>query len=115
MTYWLDGEKCLEVIINEAKRYVATGYDEETGELVLKFVNATEEPYATSVRIVNSGKVHRQGKVTVLSSSDPEDENTLDEPQRVYPEESVFNGFGKEFNYTFEPWSFTVLRIKAEK
>ena len=115
LAYWLDGKKCLEVIINEAKRYVVTGYDEETGELVVKFVNATAEPYATSVSIANSGRIQRQGKVTVLSSSDPEDENTLDEPRRVYPEESVFNRFGKEFDYTFEPWSFTVLRIKADK
>lgn len=113
LSYWLDGKKCLESVINEARRYVVTGYDESAGELVLKFVNATAEPYTTSVDISNSGKVYKKGRVVVLSSSDPEIENTLDEPRRVYPSESVYTGFGKKFKYTFEPWSFTILRVKV--
>ena len=94
-TYSLDGKPMLETAIENIQRYVVSGYDENTGELIV-----------TSVK--------RKGKVVTLTSADPKDENTLDDPKRVFPRESTFNKFSGQFDYTFEPWSFTVLRIKAE-
>ena len=103
-----------ETAIENIQRYVVSGYDENTGELIVKFVNATKEPFSTSVNLQNVTSVKRKGKVVTLTSADPKDENTLDDPKRVFPRESTFNKFSGQFDYTFEPWSFTVLRIKAE-
>ena len=58
--------------------------------------------------------IEPSGRVVTLSAQNPADENTLDEPKKVFPRESTYNGFSEKFDYTFEPWSFTVLRIKAE-
>ena len=113
-TYSLDGKQMLETAIENIQRYVVSGYDENTGELIVKFVNATKEPFSTSVDLQNVTSVKRKGKVVTLTSADPKDENTLDDPKRVFPRESTFNKFSGQFDYTFEPWSFTVLRIKAE-
>ena len=113
-TYSLDGKQMLETAIENIHRYVVSGYDENTGELIVKFVNATKEPFSTSVNLQNVTSVKRKGKVVTLTSADPKDENTLDDPKRVFPRESTFNKFSGQFDYTFEPWSFTVLRIKAE-
>ena len=113
-TYSLDGKQMLETAIENIQRYVVSGYDENTGELIVKFVNATTEPFSTSVNLQNVTSVKRKGKVVTLTSADPKDENTLDDPKRVFPRESTFNKFSGQFDYTFEPWSFTVLRIKAE-
>ena len=113
-TYSLDGKQMLETAIENIQRYVVSGYDENTGELIVKFVNATKEPFSTSVNLQNVTSVKRKGKVITLTSADPKDENTLDDPKRVFPRESTFNKFSGQFDYTFEPWSFTVLRIKAE-
>lgn len=113
-TYSLDGKQMLETTIENIQRYVVSGYDENTGELIVKFVNATKEPFSTSVNLQNVTSVKRKGKVVTLTSADPKDENTLDDPKRVFPRESTFNKFSEQFDYTFEPWSFTVLRIKAE-
>ena len=113
-TYSLDGKQMLETAIENIQRYVVSGYDENTGELIVKFVNATEEPFTTSINLQNVTSVERKGKVVTLTSADPKDENTLDDPKRVFPRESTFNKFSGQFDYTFEPWSFTVLRIKAE-
>ena len=113
-TYSLDGKQMLETAIENIQRYVVSGYDENTGELIVKFVNATKEPFSTSVNLQNVTSVKRKGKVVTLTSADPKDENTLDDPKRVFPRESTFNKFSGQFDYTFEPWSFTVLRIKAE-
>ena len=113
-TYSLDGKQMLETAIENIQRYVVSGYDENTGELIVKFVNATKEPFSTSVNLQNVTSVKRKGKVVTLTSADPKDENTLDDPKRAFPRESTFNKFSGQFDYTFEPWSFTVLRIKAE-
>ena len=113
-TYSLDGKQMLETAIENIQRYVVSGYDENTGELIVKFVNATKEPFSTSVNLQNVTSVKRKGKVVTLTSADPKDENTLDDPKRVFPRESTINKFSGQFDYTFEPWSFTVLRIKAE-
>ena len=113
-TYSLDGKQMLETAIENIQRYVVSGYDENTGELIVKFVNATKEPFSTSVNLQNVTSVKRKGKVVTLTSADPKDENTLDDPKRVFPRESTFNKFSGQFDYTFEPWSSTVLRIKAE-
>ena len=113
-TYSLDGKQMLETAIENIQRYVVSGYDENTGELIVKFVNATKEPFSTSVNLQNVTSVKRKGKVVTLTSADPKDENTLDDPKRVFPRERTFNKFSGQFDYTFEPWSFTVLRIKAE-
>ena len=113
-TYSLDGKQMLETAIENIQRYVVSGYDENTGELIVKFVNATKEPFSTSVNLQNVTSVKRKGKVVTLTSADPKDENTLDDPKRVFPRESTFNKFSGQFDYTFEPWAFTVLRIKAE-
>ena len=113
-TYSLDGKQMLETTIENIQRYVVSGYDESTGELIVKFVNATEEPFTTSINLQNVTSVERKGKVVTLTSNDPKDENTLDDPKKVFPRESTYNGFSERFDYTFEPWSLTVLRIKAE-
>ena len=113
-TYYLDGKQMLETTIENIQRYVVSGYDESTGELIVKFVNATEEPFTTSINLQNVTSVERKGKVVTLTSNDPKDENTLDDPKKVFPRESTYNGFSERFDYTFEPWSLTVLRIKAE-
>lgn len=113
-TYFLDGKQMLTTTIEHIQRYVVTGYDEKTGELIIKFVNATEDPFTTSINLKNVTSIKHKGQVVTLTSANPKDENTLDEPKKVFPQESTYNGFSKKFNYTFEPWSFTVLRIKAE-
>lgn len=113
-TYYLDGKQMLETTIENIQRYVVSGYDENAGELIVKFVNATEEPFTTSINLQNVTSVERKGKVVTLTSNDPKDENTLEDPKKVFPRESTYNGFSERFDYTFEPWSLTVLRIKAE-
>lgn len=114
-TYSLDGKRMLEVRIEQSRQYVVSGYDETTGEEVIKFVNATEKPFTAGIELAGAESVGRTGKAIVLTSGDPSDENSLDNPGKVVPEERVYKGFSDRFTYTFDPWSFTVLRIKVQK
>ncbi len=114
-TYSLDGKRMLEARIEQSRQYVVSGYDETTGEEVIKFVNATEKPFTAGIELTGAESVGRTGKAIVLTSGDPSDENSLDNPEKVVPEERVYKGFSERFTYTFDPWSFTVLRIKVQK
>lgn len=113
-TYYLDGKRSLEIFVETARRFIATGYDERTGELVVKFVNATPNPFVASIDLAHASSVEKSGRVITLTASDPTDENTLDEPHKVIPTESRYDSFAEKFDYTFDPWSLTVLRIKAK-
>ncbi len=113
-TYYLDGKKSLEVYADTTRRFIATGYDDRTGELIVKFVNAAPDRFSATIDLAHVSNVERLGRVVTLSSQNPTDENSLDDPRKVFPVENCYDGFAEKFNYVFEPWSLTVLRIRTK-
>ena len=89
------------------------GYDETAGEIVVKVVNARNTEMTSDIT-VNGRNIQSEGRVTTLSAGSLTDENTLDNPTMIYPEESTFSGFAGTFSYTFKPNSLTIFRIKAD-
>ena len=53
-------------------------------------------------------------KVITLSSGSLDDENTISEPNKIVPEETVAPVEGPTFDYKFKPYSFTILRIPLQ-
>ena len=94
-------------------QFFSSGYDEATGELIVKVVNAEVEAYPLRVKLDGVSQVEKTGKVISLSAASDMDENSFEEPKKIYPQESEFKGFGKSFSYTFPPFSYTILRVKA--
>ncbi|EKU90087.1 alpha-L-arabinofuranosidase C-terminal domain-containing protein [Bacteroides oleiciplenus] len=94
-------------------QFFSSGYDEATGEVIVKVVNAEAVPYPLSVKLDGVNQVEKTGKVISLSAVSDMDENSFEEPKKIYPQESEFKGFGKNFSYTFPPFSYTILRVKA--
>lgn len=94
-------------------QFFSSGYDEATGELIVKVVNAEAEAYPLRVKLDGVNQVEKTGKVISLSAVSDMDENSFEEPKKIYPQESEFKGFGKSFDYTFPPFSYTILRVKA--
>ncbi|WP_294606868.1 alpha-L-arabinofuranosidase C-terminal domain-containing protein [uncultured Bacteroides sp.] len=95
-------------------QFFSSGYDEATGELIVKVVNAEAVAYPLSVKLDGVNQVEKTGKVISLSAASDMDENSFEEPKKIYPQESEFKGFGKSFSYTFPPFSYTILRVKAK-
>ena len=52
-----------------------------------------------------------KAKAITLAGSDPDADNTLDQPDRVNPRQSDFVCGKPSFTYTVEPYSLTTLRI----
>ena len=88
------------------------GYDEQTGEVVVKVVNGLTTPQTTCLYI-NAQDIVATGRIITLKASSLNEENSLANPKKIYPKETTFSGFAQEFDYTFQPCSFTILRIKA--
>ncbi|MBR4568192.1 MAG: carbohydrate binding domain-containing protein [Bacteroidales bacterium] len=95
------------------RRFAVSGYDNETGEVIVKVVNSEAAPMATRIQLAGAKEVSKTGKAIVLSSGSLKDDNSFEEPGKVSPVETDIKGLSDDFTYTFEPYSLTILRIKA--
>lgn len=96
----------------QTRQFCQTGYDEQTGELVIKVVNGTEQPYTREFDIEGAQRIEPRGRVITLSGN-PNDENTFDDPTRLSPKSAMYGEFSNHFKYEFAPMSFTILRIRV--
>jgi len=115
VTLYVDGQEMTVAKPSVPTRlFCQTGYDEPTGELVIKVVNGTEKPYRRSFDIDGAKTVIPTGKVITLCG-DANDENTFEQPTKLAPRTELFGKFARQFDYEFPPMSFTVMRIKVSK
>ena len=85
-----------------------------TGELILKVVNASERELATNINVQGMPQLAGPARATVLTSSKPTDENSLEHPTRVAPVSSTLDFLGSTIHHAFPGNSVTVLRIRPE-
>lgn len=79
-------------------------------ETILKVVNVSPQSQHTRI-ILTGAAMAGTGKAIVLSSDQPQDENSLDQPFRVVPVTRNLACSGTELSYNFPPNSVTVLRL----
>ncbi|HEY3320355.1 MAG TPA: alpha-L-arabinofuranosidase C-terminal domain-containing protein [Planctomycetota bacterium] len=93
--------------------YALGGKDEKTGQIIIKAVNGTAGAVETTFKISGAEKISPKARVITLSGQ-PTDENSLDEPTKVAPVESSFDGAGAEFKYSVKPYSLTIFRLDTK-
>ncbi len=94
--------------------HVVAGRSERTGELILKTVNVSSTDYDTDIRFEGVKSVLAPARATVLTSPDPADENSLEQPAKVAPVETILQNAATSFRHTFPAHSVTVMRVKTE-
>ncbi len=115
---YLDGKLIHNVDVKSPlvrKFFANAGFDESSGELIVKMCNAAEEAVSAEVKISGVREAASSAQVITLRGEGPADENTFDEPMRVSPVRSAFEGAGREFVYPVQPWSVTILRIPVQR
>jgi alpha-L-arabinofuranosidase len=85
--------------------------DSVSGTIFLKLVNAAGERQPLRITISGAGNVSPQARALVLTSSSPQDTNTLSDPKRVVPSARTLTGIAPTFDLTLDPYSVTVLEI----
>jgi len=93
---------------------VCSTLDKKAGEVIIKAVNVTDKGLKANIELQGVSKTGPQAKAIVLAGKTLEDENTLQEPKKIYPAEKTVSVKSPNFSYEFQPYSLTVLRIPAE-
>ena len=92
--------------------YAVAGRKNDTGEIILKVVNAANAPADTAIDLKDAGNLAPTATATVLASASPDDENSLDEPTKVTPKEITIQNVAPSFRHTFPANSVTVMRLR---
>ena len=89
--------------------------DSKSGEVIVKVVNAAATPTETEINLHGIGKLSGAAQAIVLTSDNPKDENSLDEPTKVSPKTEKLSLAGPKFKHTFPGNSLTILRAGIGK
>ncbi len=113
---YLDGKLLQEV--GDARTAVkslcaSAARDENSGDIIVKVVNASSESLQTQIDLRGAGKLSGSGKVILLTSKNPLDENTLEEPTKVSPKTETLSISGNTIKRLFIGNSLTIIRIPA--
>jgi hypothetical protein len=96
-----------------SKFYESVSKDTQTGTIYIKGVNAAGQAQKVNIVLDGISGVSPQGTATVLTSSSPQDTNTLTQPTKVVPVTSKAKVSGN-FEFSFAPYSVTVLAIETK-
>ena len=110
---YLDGKLLHDVNPTLPSMFVAASRVRRGGDVILKVVNAADEPRATEIDLAGLKEKVKSAMANVLTAESPEDENTLDEPAKVVPACRPVSGAGVRFRHTFPAHSVTVLTVKV--
>lgn len=95
--------------------HVTAGVDRKTGDLILKVVNVGKEESTVDIDLTGLKKNPGAGTVTVLTSGDPLDENSLNQPTKIAPKQNSFAVRGNNISRTFPAYSVSVIRLVGAK
>ncbi len=104
-----------EAVAGQDSLYASAVMDEATNELVIKIVNASGKSQKVDLSVAGVKKLAAQAGVTILQGNDLSIVNSIEQPLRIAPAESVIPVKGKIINYNATPNSFAVLRIQMLK
>lgn len=92
--------------------YETVSKDEETGELIIKIVNAGEVAQVT-VNLKNVTSMANKATLQVLTGENKSDENTVLKPEKIIPVESALE-VKESFDYLAPGYSVSIIRIPVE-
>lgn len=92
--------------------YASAVVDRSSREIILKVVNANNQPVSQRVFLDCKPGLKTKSIQTVLRSSDPEAFNTLVQPLLISPAEEEITVKGKTVEVVLAPFSFSVIKFK---
>ena len=115
---WLDGKLVHDINYEKADKikslYATSALDKESGDLIVKVVNAGVGPIETTLDLKSATPLPGHGTATVLTSDRAADENSLAEPLKVSPKTEPVSFSGDSLTRSFPGNSFTVLRLPTK-
>jgi alpha-L-arabinofuranosidase len=100
---------------NPTNLYASVVFEESAHEVIVKLVNAAAAPRIVRLESAGFHAWAPKGKAVVLASDDLKAENSMEHPTRVAPVTRELRGIPPVLRYELEPYSMTVLRLKANR
>ena len=111
---YLDGALVQERTLPRIDRVLAiAGRDDRTGDIILKVVNSCSEPQTMTLAWKGVSRLGPAGSVTVLTSVNPLDENSFDEPTKIAPRTTSLKLSGPSVTHSFAANSLSIIRVNA--
>ena len=113
---WLNGRLVHDIknVIHPIERiYTSSAFDQRTGDIIVKLVNAAPGPTEVELALNGAENLGGEAKAILLTSANARDENSLSEPEKVSPKSSTVKVNGNVIRHSLPGNSFTVLRIPA--
>ena len=92
--------------------YASSVYDKNKNEIILKVANTSDAIKTINYNLKGLKNSERAAKKTILKSSGPDMENTLENPTAVAPVTEDMKISGNNFQLNLEPKSFYLLNIQ---
>ncbi|MEO6232603.1 MAG: alpha-L-arabinofuranosidase C-terminal domain-containing protein [Ferruginibacter sp.] len=110
---YLDG-KLLMTYKEPQQFFSIAGKDNATGDIIIKAVNASANPYQTSISVNGVPGLQSMGELISLRAASPEAENSFAEPTKYIPQTQTVGGVTPLFEISFKPYSINVLRLHTK-
>lgn len=101
-----------ENLTGQNSLYGSAVVDKNTGEVIVKIVNASEKATATEIRLEGVKKLNSKATLTTLRS-ELSAVNSFDDPSRIKPVDTSLSVKGKSLTVNIEPYSLVVLKVKT--
>jgi alpha-L-arabinofuranosidase len=110
---YLDGKPLIS-FTEPNKLFSIAGLDNKTGEVIVKVVNASNQPYKTNLQI-KGVELSGTAELTTLTADAPTSENSMVEPTKYVPQKTTLNNLNSNSEMTWKPYSISILRLKTKK
>jgi len=97
--------------------FASAVWDKNTMEVIVKVANTSDkaQPLALNFSGLQKNQVLTDGKCIKLQSSDPDKDNTLEQPFAITPQETPVNISGAQLNVELEAETFAIYKFKTAK
>lgn len=113
---YLDGKRVSDAQAEYLPSLFATaGYDRKQKSVVIKATNYHAHPVTAEIHLDGASQLAATGRHVVIRSEKPTDENSLESPRRIVPQEQPPVKVASHFSIVLPPCSVNVLRIGAER
>lgn len=108
---YLDGELVHDLEFQMPKTLFVNAGRLASGDTVLKAINLGDEPQQATWELTGLAKIPANANVTVLTSDDPNVNNSLENPQAIAPKETSRQISEATFSQDLPPHSFTIIHL----
>ncbi|MGA2496299.1 MAG: alpha-L-arabinofuranosidase C-terminal domain-containing protein [Tepidisphaeraceae bacterium] len=111
----LDGKTVSDARMEFLPSFFAnSGYHRKDKSVIVRATNYDKKPMRAEIQLDGAARVGATGRHIVIHAENPTDENTLEKPRRIVPQEQPLPGTASRFTVTLPPQSVNVLSIPAE-